>query len=100
MDNVEKIAQIMWFIDQSCQSEHPTQRHRDSANEVLKTLKELGYRLIPELKGLSDEEIKRLIIIYGWELSPAKEEHIIADFRNISQATVEKNKKQIEDYNK
>ncbi|KKN70434.1 hypothetical protein LCGC14_0431290 [marine sediment metagenome] len=35
---VEKIARIIWFLDQSCQSEHPTQRHKGAAEEVLQAI--------------------------------------------------------------
>ena len=67
----EKIAQIIWFTDQSCQSEHPTQRHLDCAKEALKRLEILGYRKLPEGKPpvLSDKKIamaKNPILVEDW----------------------------------
>jgi len=64
---IKKIAQVMWFVDQSCQSEHPTQMHLDSAEEVLKIFKILGYHK-PQDRPKLKEKIGNILQLICWNL--------------------------------
>ena len=93
---VARIARVIWFCDTSSGTTKPTQRHIDTAKEVLKVLKTLGYRLIPELKGLEVKPHSESI----WCPHCGEEFGVESKIEQAHENQVEDIKKQIERYNK